>query len=215
MVRFATVVVSVVMLSACSSSEGTPAVAAPEKTLVATSEAAPPPPVETVAENPSTAAPPAAAAPAPAVESSSALSFRSIDGRNIAIENYKGKPVAVMFFSTDCPHCQSTAEILAPIYQEYRQKGVEILGIAVNPTAQTNLPAFAARYRVDFPVGLGNSVQWATFAKFSITKRAYVPHILFVGKDGQIAEDHPGEDQAFWQDQATSIPASFDRLLAE
>lgn len=204
------------MLGACSSSESAPAAAAPAATPAASSEAAPPPPPAPApaVETPPAAAP-AAAAPAPASESASALSFRAIDGRPIAIEDYKGKPVAVMFFSTDCPHCQNTAQILAPIYQEYKQKGIEILGIAVNPTAQTNLPAFAARYRVDFPVGLGNSMQWASFAKFSITKRAYVPHILFVGKDGEIAEDHPGEDQAFWQDQATSIPASFDRLLAE
>lgn len=215
MVRFATAVVSILILSACSSSEGTPAAAAPEETPVATSEPAPPPPAEAAVETPPTAAPPTEAAPAPAAESSSALSFRAIDGRNIAIEDYKGKPVAVMFFSTDCPHCQNTAQILAPIYQEYKQKGIEILGIAVNPTAQTNLPAFAARYRVDFPVGLGTRMQWSSFAKMSITKNGYVPHILFVGKDGQVAEDHPGEDQAFWQDQATSIAASFDRLLAE
>ena len=143
------------------------------------------------------------------------MSFRAYDGRDIAIENYKGKVVAVMFFSTDCPHCQTTAQILAPIYQEYRQNGVEILGLAVNPSAQTNLPAFVARYRVDFPVGLGTRMQWSAFGKFSMMKNAYVPHMLFIGKDGQVAEDYPGGDQAFWRDQATNIPAAFDRLLAQ
>jgi thiol-disulfide isomerase/thioredoxin len=152
-----------------------------------------------------------AAAPA----CNSALSFKAYGGRDIAIEDYKGKVVLVLFFSTDCPHCQTTARIMAPIYREYRAKGVEFLGLAVNPSAAQNLPAFVAQYGVEFPVGLGSSMQWSSFAKFSVTKRAYVPHVLFVGKDGQVVEDHPGEDAEFWQDQATNIAASLDRLLAQ
>lgn len=209
--RLATFFIGILLLSACSSSEGTPAAEAPDP-VPAASAAVTPPPAEAAPATPPAEAPPAAATP---TSSSSALSFRAYDGRDIAIENYKGKVVAVMFFSTDCSHCQTTAQILAPIYQEYRQKGVEILGLAVNPSAQTNLPAFVARYRVDFPVGLGTRMQWSAFGKFSMMKNAYVPHMLFIGKDGQVAEDYPGGDQAFWRDQATNIPAAFDRLLAQ
>jgi thiol-disulfide isomerase/thioredoxin len=210
-VRLATFFIAILLLSACSSSEGTPTVEAPDPAPAA-SAAVTPPPAEAAPAPPPAEAPPVAATP---TGSSSALSFRAYDGRDIAIENYKGKVVGVMFFSTDCPHCQTTAQILAPIYQEYRQKGVEILGLAVNPSAQTNLPAFVARYRVDFPVGLGTRMQWSAFGKFSVTKNAYVPHMLFVDKDGQVVEDHPGGDQAFWRDQATNIPVVFDRILAQ
>lgn len=207
MLRLATIAISVLLLSACSNSEANPA-AAPESTAPAASTA---PPAAT-----ETAAPPASA-PAPVVppNSSSALSFKAFGGRDIAIEDYQGKVVMVLFFSTDCPHCQNTARILAPIYREYQAKGVEFLGVAVNPSAAQNLPAFVSQYAVEFPVGLGNSMQWSSFAKFSVTKRAYVPHVLFVGKDGKVAEDHPGEDTAFWQDQGANIAASLDRLLAQ
>lgn len=203
MVRLATVILSVLLVSACSNSEATPAAAAPESTPAAASTAPP------------AAEPAAAPQPVETPNSNSALSFKAYGGRDIAIEDYKGKPVMVMFFSTDCPHCQNTARILAPIYREYQAKGVEFLGLAVNPSAAQNLPAFVAQYGVEFPVGLGSSTQWSSFGKFSVTKRAYVPHILFVGKDGEVKEDHPGEDTEFWQDQATNIAASLDRLLAQ
>lgn len=207
MVRLATIILTVLLASACSNSEATPAAAAPESTPPAAAAA----PVAT--EEPVAAAPAATETTYP--DRNSALSFKAYGGRDIAIEDYKGKVVMVMFFSTDCPHCQNTARILAPIYREYRGKGVEFLGVAVNPSAAQNLPAFVAQYGVEYPVGLGSSTQWSSFAKFSVTKRAYVPHVLFVDKEGKVVEDHPGEDAAFWQDQGVNIAASLERLLAQ
>lgn len=217
MVRLATALLGVLLLSACSNTEGAPAAAAaPAETPAESAAAAPPAEASVAAEQPAAAAA-AESAPVETAESSnSALSFRAYDGRNIAIEDYKGKKVvAVLFFSTDCPHCQTTAQILAPIYQEYRAKGVEILGLAVNPSAVQNLSSFVQQYGVEFPVGIGSRMQWSSFGKFSVTKTAYVPHLMFVGKDGKVAEDHPGADTDWWTDQDQNIRASFDRLLAQ
>lgn len=208
MLRLATIVLSFLLVSACSNTEATPSAAAPESAPAAASA------MPAATEDPVAAAQPAEVPAAPP-NSNSALSFKAYGGRDVAIEDYKGKVVMVMFFSTDCPHCQNTARILAPIYREYRAKGVEFLGVAVNPSAAQNLPAFVAQYGVEFPVGLGSSTQWSSFAKFSVTKRAYVPHILFVNKEGNVVEDHPGEDTAFWQDQGANIAASLDKLLAQ
>jgi len=208
MLRLATIVLSFLLVSACSNSEATPSAAAPESTPPAATA------MPAATEEPVAAAQPVAA-PAASPASKSALSFKAYGGRDVAIEDYKGKVVMVMFFSTDCPHCQNTARILAPIYREYRGKGIEFLGLAVNPSAAQNLPAFVAQYGVEYPVGLGSSTQWSSFAKFSVTKRAYVPHVLFVNKDGKVVEDHPGEDAEFWQDQGVNIAAALDRLLAQ
>lgn len=208
MVRLATIILSVLLVSSCSNSDATPAAATPESTPAAASTA-PAPPVEPVAASQP------AEPPATPPNSNSALSFKAYGGRDIAIEDYKGKVVMVLFLSTDCPHCQTTARILAPIYRQYQAKGVEFLGLAVNPSATQNLPAFVAQYGVEFPIGLGSSTQWYSFAKISMMKTPYVPHAVFVGKDGAVAENHPGDDTAFWQDQGTNIAAALDRLLAQ
>ena len=173
MVRLATIILSVLLVSACSNSDATPAAAAPESTPAAASTA-PASPAEPVA-----ASQPAESPAAPS--SNSALSFKAYGGRDVAIEDYKGKVVMVLFLSTDCPHCQTTARILAPIYRQYQAKGV----------------------------------QWYSFAKISMMKTPYVPHAVFVGKDGKVAENHPGDDTAFWQDQGTNVAAALDRLLAQ
>lgn len=142
-----------------------------------------------------------------------ALSLKTMGGEQVTLEGLKGKVVAVLFFSTDCPHCQTTAEKLAPIYAEYKPKGVEILALAVNPSAAANLGQFVSNHKVKFPIGLTTRATWDMFSGLSVMSRHYVPHLLIVDKQGNIVEDHPGEDRAFWADQEAKVRATFDALL--
>ena len=143
------------------------------------------------------------------------LKFRTHDGKQVALSDLKGKAVAVMFFSTDCSHCQHTTQLLGPIYEEFKGQGFEVCGLAVNPSALSNLDEFVAEYKVKFLVGTGNSDQWTKFADLSATARPYVPHMLFVNKAGDIVEDHPGLDRKFWLNQEANIRATVQRLVAE
>ena len=154
---------------------------------------------------------PAADLPRPAGE----LEFRTHEQKTLTLESCRGKVVGVMFFSTDCPHCQSTAQLLGPIYEQYKDKGFEILALAVNPKAAMNLKKFAADYNVKFPIGLSTSMQWKVFAKLPAMARSYVPHLLFVDRDGNIVEDHPGQDREFWTNQEQLIKSIIERLLAK
>ena len=141
--------------------------------------------------------------------------FNSFKGEKISLAALKGKVVAVMFFSTDCPHCQNTAKLLAPIYDEYHAKGFEIIGLAVNPSAPGNIDEFAANYGVKFPIGLTTRSQWTTFCELPVMQQSYVPHMVFVDKKGVIQEDHPGADRAFWLDQEAKIRSAVTTLLAQ
>ena len=143
------------------------------------------------------------------------LLFNTYKGEKVSLADMKGKVVAVMFFSTDCPHCQNTATLLAPIYSEYKAKGFEILGLAVNPSAAANIDEFADKYGVQFPMGLATRSQWTTFCRLPVMGNPYVPHMVFVDKNGVIQEDHPGEDRAFWAEQEAKIRSTVQRLLAQ
>ncbi|MBI1354138.1 MAG: redoxin domain-containing protein [Acidobacteria bacterium] len=141
------------------------------------------------------------------------LTFKAMDGKQVNLADLKGKFVAVLFFSTDCPHCQATADKLAPIYSEFHAKGFEILGLAVNPSAAANLDEFAADHKVQFPLGLSTRQQWTAFCEMPLMGRHYVPHLVFVDKTGKIVEDHPGMDREFWLDQENLIRAAINKYL--
>lgn len=138
------------------------------------------------------------------------LEITTLEGKQLNIKDLAGKPVMVFFFSTDCPHCQATAKMLAPIYGEYHAKGLEIVGVALNPTAKDNLGAFVKQYSVAFPVGSGDRDDLVGFT--GVTVR-YYPYMLFVDKSGQIREEHDGADRGYFADLNASVKKSLDQLL--
>ena len=143
------------------------------------------------------------------------LKLKTLEGQEITLSQLRGKVVAVMFFSTDCPHCQQTTQLLAPIYAEWKSRGLEILGLAVNPSAAGNLGEFKQKYGAAFPVGLTTRADWSSFGEFSVMHNPYVPYMLIVDRNGVIREEHPGQDRAYWLDQEKNLRESFDSLLKE
>ncbi len=152
----------------------------------------------------------AAAADAP--RAGGKLEITTLQGKQLNIQDLAGKPVMVFFFSTDCPHCQAAARILAPIYKEYHAKGLEIVGVSLNPTANDNLPAFVKTFGVAFPVGLGDRERFVGYT--GVTGRFYYPYLLFVDKTGQIREEHQGADSGYFADLNASVRKSLDQLLS-
>lgn len=143
------------------------------------------------------------------------LKMKTFEGQEIALNQLRGKVVAVMFFSTDCPHCQQTTQILNPIYAEWKSRGLEILGLAVNPTAAGNLKEFRQKFGAAFPLGLTTRSDWSSFGEFSVMNNPYVPYMILVDRNGVIREEHPGQDRAFWLEQEKKLRESFDTLLKE
>ncbi len=144
-----------------------------------------------------------------------ALQLKTTDGQVVSLAELKGKVIAVLWISTDCPHCQETCESLAPIYSEFSGQGFEIMGMAVNPRAPGNIDAFKSKHGVQFPIGVSLRSDWVRFADLSVMARPYVPYMMLVDRAGVIRYEHAGRDQAFWSDQVNRLREELAELLAE
>lgn len=144
-----------------------------------------------------------------------ALSLKTSAGSTVTLESLRGKVVAVLWISTDCPHCQETCETFAPIYEEFSKDGLEILGMAVNQNAPGNIDEFKKEHKVAFPIGVSNRSDWMRFADLSVMARTYVPYMMIVDRNGKIRYEHTGRDQEFWEDQETRFRKEVGTLLAE
>ncbi len=153
----------------------------------------------------------AAGEPRPSPE----LKFTTLEGRNLTLEQWKGNVVLVMFFSTDCSHCQRTARVLKPIYDEFKPRGLEVVGIAINPAAAGNLQGFATKYGAEFPLSLGTRGDCTRFAGISVMARFYVPYMFFIDRKGMIREQHGGSDRAFYRNEDRNIRTTIETLLKE
>jgi peroxiredoxin len=143
------------------------------------------------------------------------LELKTTQGKTVSLQGLKGKVVAVLWLSTDCPHCQETCEELGPVYQELSEQGLEIMGMAVNPNAPGNIAAFKTKHKVEFPIGVATRSDWMRFADLSVMARAYVPYMMLVDRNGVIRYEHRGRDHEFWHDQLNNLRKEFDELLAE
>lgn len=143
------------------------------------------------------------------------LALKTVDGNTVTLDSLKGKVVAVLWISTDCPHCQSTCEELAPIYQKYSGQGLEIMGMAVNPNAPGNIDRFRSEHGVKFPIGVSSRSDWMRFADLSVMARAYVPFMMLVDRKGVIRYEHRGMDGQFWSNMEETFLTEMGTLLAE
>ena len=143
------------------------------------------------------------------------LTLKTTSGETVSLDSLRGKVVAVLWISTDCPHCQETCEAFAPIYEEFADHGLEVLGMAVNPAAPGNIDSFREKHNVAFPIGVSTRSDWMRFADLSVMARAYVPYMMIVDRNGVIRYEHSGTDQEFWTDKESRLRSEVELLLAE
>jgi peroxiredoxin len=113
-----------------------------------------------------------------------AFSLEMPDGREIALDELRGKVVLVNVWATWCPPCRAEMPAMQRVYEEYQAQGFEIL--AVNSTVQdtlSNLEPFVNEYGLTFPILLDRQGEVTRLYRVMS-----LPTSFFIGKDGVISE---------------------------
>lgn len=120
-----------------------------------------------------------------------ATTVDGLDGKPLALEQYRGKPVIVNFWARWCPPCRKEIPELIQLQNEYGKRGLVVLGLAIEEDAAA-VKEFAKAYEINYTVGvdkkkglwlmqsLGNGVSG-------------LPFTLIIGKDGQIVQRKIGQ----------------------
>ncbi|PCI57554.1 MAG: thioredoxin [Methylophilaceae bacterium] len=107
--------------------------------------------------------------------------FTTIEGEKISMASLKGKVVLVNFWATDCTSCVKEMPDLINTYNKYKNKGLEIIAVAMPYDPPAQVVNFATQKKLPFPVmhdGYGNIVQ--KFGGISVT-----PTALIYNKEGK------------------------------
>ncbi len=88
---------------------------------------------------------------------------------------------------------------------------MQIIESAINVAGQP-VQQFIDTYRPNFPVGWNDRIAAQVWLQMSLMEIPYVPHMVFIDRQGMIQADYPGQN-AFWQDQNGSIRAELDKML--
>jgi peroxiredoxin len=110
-----------------------------------------------------------------------AAALQDLDGHPIDLADLKGKAVWLNFFASWCPPCQSETPVLRDIADEYRDRGLEVVGVSVQETNAADVKSYAERYQLDYTIGAD-----LTGEIFRLYRLWGLPTSFFIGPDGAI-----------------------------
>jgi peroxiredoxin len=115
------------------------------------------------------------------------FTLKDLDDESHQLSDYEGKGVMLNFWGTYCPPCEREMPYMESLYQEYKEKGVEILAVNVNE-APLAVNTFVNRYDLSFPVLLDKNMQ--VTEAYGIVP---LPTTILINESGMITNVHQGE----------------------
>jgi thiol-disulfide isomerase/thioredoxin len=92
-------------------------------------------------------------------ESGFDFSFKDINGKTVSIRDarFKNKVVLIQIMGSWCPNCMDETPFLSSLYDTYKNRGVEVIGLAYERStdfarSQKSLRSFQKRFDVKYPL---------------------------------------------------------------
>ena len=82
--------------------------------------------------------------------------LNDLEGNPFRLSDTEGQLVVLHFFAPWCPNCQEEAPALNKIYDEFRDQGVLVYGIATQAESIEQIKAFRDDYGVEHPILVDN-----------------------------------------------------------
>jgi len=134
-----------------------------------------------------------AAAPVASSQGKLAPDFKLtlFNGEERSLAGLRGSVVVVNIWASWCGPCRIEAPTLERVWQNYKDKGVAFVGVAVSDTAE-DARAFIHTFKLTYPNGLDADAAIARAYRVSA-----VPETVVISRDGRVAKLFVGPvDQA-------------------
>lgn len=140
------------------------------------------------------------------------LYSRTGAAKNVKLSSLRGKVVLMDIFWSRCPHCEEHAPQIAQLYNQYRQRGFTVIGLATDRKESqddlNSLKGFLERTKINYPVGfLTGEIRFS----YADPKDAGVPQIVIFGADGKMVLREVGWTPA----QADKVKKAIEAQLAK
>lgn len=130
-----------------------------------------------------------------------AFQFPDLEGRVVSLsdERFEDKVVLVNIFGSWCPNCNDEAPLLAKWDREFRDRGLEIVGLAYEFRGDPEkdrvvVERFAQRYGLEYPILLAGTSDKAAAGETlpDLSSVVAFPTSIFIGRDGKVRRIHSG-----------------------
>jgi thiol-disulfide isomerase/thioredoxin len=119
-----------------------------------------------------------------------ATTLIGLDDQPVAMDQYRGRPLAVNFWARWCTPCRDEIPDFVRARAKFKAKGIEVVGIAIEDKAGP-VADFAKAYEMSYPVILAGDKGIALMQAMG-NKRAGLPFTVVVDRQGQVVASKLG-----------------------
>jgi len=116
--------------------------------------------------------------------------LKDFRGESRRISEWKGKVLLLNFWATWCPPCQKEIPELIALQEDYKQEGLQIVGIAIDELGATQ--EFANKAGINYPTLTGEAEAIQVALSYGNTSGA-LPYTVIVDRNNRIAFTQPGQ----------------------
>jgi peroxiredoxin len=141
-------------------------------------------------------------------------------------ERFKNKVVVIELMGSWCPNCLDESRYLSPFYKKYKDKGVEVIGLAFENSADIAIAGpkitnFQKKIGITYPLLFAGTAEDKTIAQVlpMLSKMNGYPTTFIIDKKGIVREIHtgfsgPGTGK-YYADWISDFEQTIQSLLAE
>ena len=139
---------------------------------------------------------------------------------------YRGKVVVLQILGSWCPNCMDETNFLAPWYEKNKARGVEIIGLGYERSADykvsaAKLRSMRERFKMSYDVAFAGVSDKDSVARSlpQLAKFLAFPTTIFLDKKGNVRKIHtgfagPGTGK-YYQEEMAGFNRTIDKLLKE
>lgn len=111
------------------------------------------------------------------------LALKDQRGRIVRLSGYRGKVVLLNFWATWCPPCRAEMPDLVRWQREYRDRGLQVIGVTYPPTSRVKVRQFVREVRGNYPILYGTKKTKTLFDEGDT-----LPITVVIDREGNIRE---------------------------
>jgi peroxiredoxin len=133
-----------------------------------------------------------------------AFTLQDLNGKNVSLADFRGKVLILDFWATWCPPCVKEIPHFIELYEQYKDKGVEIVGISLDQAGVSVVKAFVQKYQIKYPIMMTDGKIDKAFGGIPS-----IPTTFLIDSAGNISKKYVG-----YNDKAV-FEADIKKLLPE